>query len=97
MAEKVNQHFRANLRVEKIMDKKKVYLRPQNCDNLEVPRCNEEIWRKLNKEQRLRDGKLAGIQHAIAVGATAVVHILESLLAGGPSNGALDIPTLMAK
>ena len=97
LAEKVNQHFQSNLRAEKIMDKKKVYLRPPSCDNLEVPRCNEEIWRKLNKEQHLRDGKVAGIPHAIAAGATAVVHILESLLAGGPSNGALDIPTLVAK
>ena len=26
-----------------------------------------------------------------------MVHILESLFAGGPSNGALDIPTLVAK
>ena len=97
LADKVNQRFRANLRAEKIIDKKKAYLRPQNCDNLEVSRCNEEIWRKLNKEQRLKDGKVAGIQRAIAAGATAVVHILESLLAGGPSNGALDIPTLVAK
>ena len=79
------------------MDKKRVYFRPQNCDNLEVPHCNKEIWRKLNKEQRLRDGEVAGIQRAIAAGATAVVHILESLLAGGASNGALDIPTLVAK
>ena len=97
LAEKVNEHFRANLRAEKIMDKKKVYLRPQNCDNLEVPRCNKEIWRKLNKEKHLRDCKVVDIQHAIAVGATAVVHILESLLGDGPCNGALDIPTLVAK
>ena len=97
LAEKVNQRFQANLTAEKIMDKKKVYLRQQNCDNLEVPRCNEEIWRKLSKEQHLTDGKVAGIQCAIAEGATAVVNILESLLAGGPSNGALDIPTLVAK
>ena len=54
-AEKVNTRFRTSLNHDKIKEKQAAYLRPENCGNLVVPRCNDEIWKRLNHFQRRKD------------------------------------------
>ena len=47
LAEKVNTRFQTSLNHDKIKEKQAAYLRPENCGNLVVPRCNDEIWKRL--------------------------------------------------
>ena len=97
LAKKVNERFLVNLNVEKIIEKEKMYLRPNNCPNLIVPKCNDEIWHHLNKGQRSGDIKLANIQRAIASSATAMIQIVEGLLASAKSGKAPETHALVGK
>ena len=97
LAQKVNDHFMGNLGSEKIAAKEKSYLCPSNCPTLAVPRCNEEIWRKLQKHQKQADIRMAGIQRAITAGATGLVQMLESLLSVRKSSGSIDVQGLVTK
>ena len=88
----MNQQFGANLKAEKIIDK----------ERLVVGHSTVTIWKfhavvgkpegKQIKNSVLKMVKLQAINMLLLR-----VHILESLLADDPSNGALDIPTLVDK
>ena len=97
LAQKVNDRFMGNIGSEKIAAKQKAYLCPENCPALAVPRCNEEIWRKLEKHHKQADIRVAGIQRAIAAGATGLVQMLEALLSSGKATGSLDVQGLVTK
>ena len=57
---------------------------PQNCDKVNVPRVNGEIWHKLkeNKVLKNRDLRFMNIQRAIVGGAAAVISIMQALTDG---------------
>ena len=97
LTEKVNNHFMGNLGSETLAMKQKSYLSLNNCNTLMVPRCNEEIWRKVDKNQRQTDICMAGIQRAITSGATVVVQMLEALLSSGKSSGSMDKQSLVTR
>ena len=89
--------FVTNLNLEVIAKKQQSYVRSQNCPNLVVPRCYEEIWRKLQKFQCTADIKASNIHKAVAAGATALTEILEELLANVKSGANLQISQLVGK
>ena len=97
LAEKVNARFRTSLNHDKIKEKQAAYLRPENCGNLVVPRCNDEIWKRLNHFQRRKDMKLANTQRAITASATAIIQMTEALLQCVKNKGDLNMPTLISK
>lgn len=97
LAAKINGRFRVALNVDKVIEKQKAYLRPQNCQNIGVPRCNQEIWHRLSTVQRREDVRMTNIQRAIHSRATAISQILDLLPAGAKNKAKLDIPCLVAK
>ena len=97
LAAKVSDRFLTNLNNEVVTQKIKTYIRPDNCPNLVVPKCNTEVWRNLSKFQRTADLKVSHVQRSISAGAAAIIQILDLLLANTKSPQSLQIPQLVSK
>ena len=65
LADKVNSHFKTALSYDIIQGKQREYVRPENCSKLSVPRCNDEIWKKLTRFQKRKYVRMANIQREI--------------------------------
>ena len=94
LAGKVSDRFLTNLNNEVVTQKIKTYIRPDNCPNLVVPKCNTEVWRNLSKFQRTADLK---VQRSINAATAAIIQILDLLLANTKSHQSLQIPQLVSK
>jgi hypothetical protein len=97
LAEKINNRFKNNINHENIKDKQKQYLRPSNCQKMSVPLCNEELWKKLPRDQQLKDIKSAQTQHLISYAVAAITQVTDSLLCGAKCKDTLNIPELVGK
>ncbi|XP_013387436.1 uncharacterized protein LOC106156643 [Lingula anatina] len=82
LAEIANKAFSKPLATEKVKRKKELYLRPQNCDKVTVPRVDKEIWRRMRKQNYLkkRDLRFSSIQSAITKSTFAMLSVAENLL-----------------
>ena len=78
LAQVINKTLRSKLSEEKLKDKKNTYLRPQNCETLEAPRVNPEIWTQLQPTTRSRDIRLQKVQSLLLKGLMPLVELLET-------------------
>jgi hypothetical protein len=97
LATKINGRFKTLFNLESVRAKQKKYLRPSNCEKLSVPLCNEELWKKLSREQQLADIKSAQTQHSISHAVAAIIQVTESLLNGSKCKDTLNFPDLVEK
>jgi len=72
MADLINKRFVKGLSDEKLNERIDFYARPENCENLQVPTVNPEVWKVLPLAARKADLKMVTIQTAIVKAATAV-------------------------
>ena len=77
--------------------KQKECVRPEYCSKLSVPRCNDEIWKKLSRFQKRKDVKMANIQRALSASATSITQVIENLLSAAKSKTTMDIPAIVSK
>ena len=56
--------------------------RPKNCQNINMPRVNQEIWAKLPKERKSVDVKLQFLQTILGKVVSPLAYLMESLITG---------------
>ena len=65
---------------DKIMKEKAGrFRRPQNCENLVLPKMNPEIWSKMASREKSRDLNLQNVQVYLIMGLIPVVQSLQKL------------------
>ena len=80
LADIVNKRWTSKLEETKLKDKLLKYNRPDNCEQLKVPKVNPEIWSKLKHGTRSTDLRLANIQKVLVKVGSAVVKSTDTLL-----------------
>ncbi|KAL3876194.1 hypothetical protein ACJMK2_034064, partial [Sinanodonta woodiana] len=80
LAKVVNAGFRSQIAQDKFKDLNEKHLRPQNCQNLSVPKVNPEIWAKMNKSSKQMDAKLQKFQGTVAKSSVPLLRLMDELL-----------------
>ena len=81
-------------------ERSKIYLRPENCTFVNVPKLNKEIWSTVTFQSRSIDTSLQDIQQSVLNATILIVKVMEadnsnSSLAGGtPLESATLVRTL---
>jgi hypothetical protein len=81
LAKVLNKSFQIRPSEEKAKKLCEKYFRPENCDNLTVPRCNPEVWPTLRKKSQSVDYKLQKTQSVILKAMVPTCNLLDKLLA----------------
>ena len=80
VAKIVNEKFTTDLGVQKRKEILERYPTPENCNNLFVPKINEQIWGKIKSCHKQRDIRLSILQDAIVKVSSAMTLTIEDLL-----------------
>lgn len=56
------------------------HLKPQNCENITVPRVNKGLWSRLPRKTREHDLKLQHIQSIMCKTFYPFIHLMDKLL-----------------
>ena len=70
---------------------------PRNCENVVVPRINDEIWLKLPSVCKGNDIKLASIEKCITASTVAVLECANDLLKAKKSKSGFDYNAMFVK
>ena len=71
--------LRAKVSDQKMKEKAGRFRRPQNCENLVLPKVNPEIWSKMASRAKSRDLNLQNVQVYLIMGLIPVVQSLQKL------------------
>ena len=80
LAKIVNAGFRSITSQEKTKSLCDKYNRPGNCQNMTVPKINEEIFQSINRHSLLRDKGFQFTQKLVLCAAVPLIRIMESFL-----------------
>ncbi|XP_068752154.1 uncharacterized protein [Montipora capricornis] len=80
LAELVNGKFNAEYSVEKRKEILQKYKKPSNCDNVLVPKVNEEIWSKLPANAKRSDIRTSALQDTPFKVSSAIICTSDKLL-----------------
>ena len=50
---------------------------PSDCERLEVPKCNDLIFKQVSKQTRITDIRLQAIQKDLTKGISCMAHVME--------------------
>ena len=78
LANVINTTLRSKLSEEKLKEKQNAYPRPKNCETLETPRVNPEIWSQLESSTRSCDIRLQKVQGLLLKGLLPLIQLLEN-------------------
>ena len=78
----VNEMWHNPLEKDKFIKTLEAYPKPENCKNLIVRRCNEEIWKhkSLQAQTRQKDLKNQRNQNTLLKGAVAIAKVADNLI-----------------
>ena len=80
-----------------VSERVKQYKMPRNCENVAVPRVNDEIWLKLPSICKGNDIKLASIGKCITASTAAVLECANDLLIARKSKPRFDSNAMFVK
>ncbi len=80
LASFVNKTWSDKLPENKIDEKEKHYVRPENTHRLQVPKVNPKIWRQMGHRHKGQDLAMQRAQRALVKGAIPVAILANSLL-----------------
>ncbi|CAC5416880.1 unnamed protein product [Mytilus coruscus] len=87
MAKLVDQAINKPMKTETLTKLEELYLVPENCKRLQVPKVNKEIWRGFkSKKQRDLDLALQNVQKCMTTTLLMVVKSLNVMKSGGDMN-----------
>ncbi len=78
LANVINTTLRSKLSEEKLKEKQNAYPRRKNCETLEIPRVNPEIWSQLESSTRFCDIRLQKVQRLLLKGLMPLIQLLEN-------------------
>ena len=68
---------------------------PSNCDRLEVPKCNDLVFKQVSKQTRITDIRLQAIQKDLTKGISCMAHVMEQMAEGENKNNLADALSLI--
>lgn len=77
LASSMNYLITTKVEDKNIMDTCQIFLQPENCEALVVPRVNPSIWDNLSATTRTVDSKLQRCQKPLVKGLTALVSLYD--------------------
>lgn len=77
LAKAVNASVTIKSNADSIKSIEDKYYRPENCENLCVPRVNREIWSALSRQANTQDSKMQDIQKSLVKGMIPIVQLAE--------------------
>ena len=95
VSEKIAEIFKnkwGKLPYDKLKEKAQQDLLPQNCQKLNIPLTNKDVWLQLNNYQRRNDLRLSNLQQNIQKAAVANLKTIENLL---HNNKCVDVKNLL--
>ena len=95
LADIITKRWSSKLNDAKQKEKLDKYSRPENCDNLIVPRVNAEIWDKIDQKARQQDLRVSTIQKFIAKVGSILAMATDSLLKMRNDTSVPDIDQLV--
>ena len=95
LADIITKRGSSKLNDAKQKEKLDKYSRPENCDNLIVPRVNAEIWDKIDQKARQQDLRVSTIQKFIAKVGSILAMATDSLLKMRNDTSVPDIDQLV--
>ena len=75
-------------KLDKILEK---FAPPENCNNLVVPKVNEELWYDLGKFPRSNDLAMQNIQKYLIGGMSAVTAVLNDIVSSRQNTSSFDV------
>ena len=69
----VNTVLRSKISGDKLNSKADHFKRPQNCENLIVPKVNAEVWRKMSSRAESRDPNFQKVQLYLTKGLIPII------------------------
>ena len=90
MADIANNRWAEKQEKEIVNERVKQYKMSRNCENVVVPRVNDEIWLKLPSICKENDVKLASIEKCITASTAAVLECANDLLKAKKSKSRFD-------
>ncbi len=76
----VNNILTSRMTDEKVKEKMEKFIRPVNCNKLEVSRVNVEIWDRLSVQARARDQRAQRVQKSVIQAMVAVTSAVSDLV-----------------
>ena len=73
------------------------YKLPQNCNNLCVPKVNEELWSELDKDVKIQDLRLQKIQRHLIKSAAILIKTAQNLIGKAEFRNAMDALAMTLK
>jgi hypothetical protein len=80
LAQITDKNFVIELEPEKLKNILQKHKRPQNCEQLYVPKVNPEIWYKIPGHAKKKDIKLANLQDTLQTSVSAIMSSLDSIM-----------------
>ena len=87
LADIVNKRWSAKLSDDKFKEKVAKYDRPENCDRLQAPKVNPEIWSRISNTGQRQDLKLVSIQKTLVAVGSAITKTAQLLMDARQSGG----------
>ncbi|EDO44064.1 predicted protein [Nematostella vectensis] len=75
-----NKMFRSKVEEKALKEKMERQVRPENCANAKVARCNTGIWRKLQEHTKRRDMHMVKMQQALVKEIIPVAHVADKAM-----------------
>eukprot|EP00794_Sanderia_malayensis_P010314 gene10314-11383_t len=92
----VEKRWNCKLATNKMKEKQKKILRPENCKTLVAPRVNKAIWTTLNRDVKSKDIRLTQPQQILATAGRAILQSTVSLLEARNNKTKVNIDEIIA-
>lgn len=97
LAKITDKNFVSDLEIEKLKSIIKKYKRPENCEQLYVPKVNPEIWYKIPGHARKKDIKIANLQDTLLTSISAVMTSLNDIIQSHETKKQIDCKQIASK
>ncbi|CAB4038394.1 Hypothetical predicted protein, partial [Paramuricea clavata] len=97
LAQITDKNFIVELEPGKLKNILQKHQRPQNCEQLYVPRVNPEIWSKIPGHTRKKDIKLANLQDTLQTSVSAITSSLNDIMQSHEMHEQADLKMVASK
>eukprot|EP00794_Sanderia_malayensis_P010192 gene10192-11239_t len=97
LAKIINGKFTTEFELSKRKEILEKYPPPSNCDSLQTPKVNPEIWSKLGANAKKNDMRISALQDTLVKATAAVTVSVNDLLSARQQQSSPDFKDLIAK
>jgi hypothetical protein len=96
LAKSINHSMRKELKEDKLKPLMEKYNRPENCNNLNNPKVNEEIWEDAFPYMRRNDGAMRKAISHLTKGMIPLIQVIDSCVTAAKNGDKVDIKSTIS-